>query len=82
MQNSSVENNQPTLEQCAVKCSLRPGDIIDVNTYGEHWDLRYGSVDRIEDDGVVWTMRYPAHDGCKWMYKTAFAKVRLAANCT
>lgn len=62
----------------SVVLSLQPGDVIDINSYGDHWDSKYGIVDRIEKDGIVWTMRDPGHDGCCWTYKSDFSAVRLA----
>lgn len=47
--------------------SLRARDIVDINIAGE-WKIRYGIVERIEGDEIVWTMRYPGHDGCYWTY--------------
>lgn len=65
-----------------VMCSLQAGQIVDILIVDE-WKERYGYVERVEEDGVVWTMRYCAHDGCCWTYKYSFDSVRVSsANCT
>lgn len=57
--------------------TLKPGDIIDFRA-GDKWFEQYGSVDEIKENGVVFTMLNPGHDGCRWTYKAEFENVRLS----
>lgn len=80
MQNDNLKNEPPTdANNVLADSSLRAGDIVDINIAGE-WEERYGIVNEVKEDEIVWTMRFPGHDGCCWTYSWKFGVRKAKAN--
>lgn len=79
MQKDSLKTETGTDANTMLADSLRAGDIVDINIAGE-WKERYGIVNAVKEDEIVWTMRFQGHDGCCWAYSWKFGVRKAEGN--